>query len=152
MQTALTRWTTPDLFRDRLDRIFNQMLTQSFSPDVLLEPQGDVAARHWMPAVDIRETADSLLLVAELPGMTREDVQITLENNVLSIAGERKFEKDVKGESYHRLERSFGTFARSFSLPANVKTDKVEAVFKDGILTVTLPKVEEAKPRRVEIK
>jgi len=152
MQTALTRWTTPDLFRDRLDRIFNQMLTQSFSPDVLLEPQGDVTARRWMPAVDIRETADSLLLVAELPGMTREDVQITLENNVLSIAGERKFEKDVKGESYHRLERTFGTFARSFSLPANVKTDKVEAVFKDGILTVTLPKVEEAKPRRVEIK
>jgi HSP20 family protein len=152
MQTALTRWTTPDLFRDRLDRIFNQMLTQSFNPDVLLEPQGDVTARRWMPAVDIRETADSLLLVAELPGMTREDVQITLENNVLSIAGERKFEKDVKGESYHRLERTFGTFARSFSLPANVKTDKVEAVFKDGILTVTLPKVEEAKPRRVEIK
>jgi len=152
MQTALTRWTTPDLFRDRLDRIFNQMLTQSFSPDVLLEPQGDVTARRWMPAVDIRETTDSLLLVAELPGMTREDVQITLENNVLSIAGERKFEKDVQGESYHRLERTFGTFARSFSLPANVKTDKVEAVFKDGILTVTLPKVEEAKPRRVEIK
>jgi HSP20 family protein len=90
--------------------------------------------------------------VAELPGMTREDVQITLENNVLSIAGERKFEKDVKGESYHRLERTFGTFARSFTLPANVKTDKVEATFKDGVLTVTLPKVEEAKPRRVEIK
>lgn len=152
MQTALTRWTTPDLFRDRLDRIFNEMLTQSFSGDVLLDPQAALTSRRWMPAVDIRETADSLLLVAELPGMTREDVQITLENNVLSIAGERKFEKDVKGESYHRLERAFGSFARSFTLPANVKTDKVEAVFKDGVLTVTLPKVEEAKPRRVEIK
>ena len=102
--------------------------------------------------VDIRETEDALVLTVELPGLTREDVQITLENNMLTLAGERNFEKESKGETFHRIERSYGAFSRAFTLPANVKTDKVEAVFNDGLLQVTLPKVEESKPRKIEIK
>ena len=147
--TAITRWTPAnDVFRSPLDRFFNQAFNEFVSP---LEAE-EVSSRRFLPAVDIRETGDLLTLAAELPGLNREDVHITLENNVLTISGERKFEKDAKKENYHRIERSYGTFSRSFTLPANVKTDKVEAIFKDGVLMISLPKVDEAKPRKIEIK
>ena len=94
----------------------------------------------------------ALTLSAELPGISREDVQISIENSVLTISGERKFEKDTKEENYHRIERSYGAFSRSFTLPSNVKTDQVAASFKDGVLTIALPKADEAKPRKIEIK
>ncbi len=147
--TAITRWTPAnDVFRSPLDRFFNQAFNEFLTPAAAEE----VSSRRFLPAVDIRETGDVLTLAAELPGLNREDVQITVENNVLTIAGERKFEKDTKEENYHRIERSYGTFTRSFTLPANVKTEKVEASFKDGVLTISLPKVDEAKPRKIEIK
>jgi HSP20 family protein len=150
MQTGLTLWTpSGDVLRDRLERMFNQAFGDLTPTGVGSE---DVSTRRWAPAVDIRETDEALTLVAELPGLKREDVTITLENNVLTLSGERKFEKEAKQENYHRIERAYGSFARSFTLPNNVKADQVQAAFKDGVLSITLPKVEEAKPRKIEIK
>ena len=150
MTTGIIRWNPEaDLFRGRMDRMFNEMLQNVWG--VAPTSEG-VAPRAWAPAVDIRETEEALVLSAELPGLTREEVEITLDNNVLTLAGERKLEKDAKGETWHRVERAYGSFSRSFTLPASVRTDRVEAVFADGILTVTLPKMEESKPRRISIK
>ncbi len=150
MTAGLIRWNPEtDALRSRIDRLFNQMLSNTWSGETSAE---EVSTRRWLPAVDIRETDDALILFAELPGLTKEDVQITLENQVLTLAGERKFEKEAKGESYHRVERSYGAFTRSFTLPTNVKIEKVDASFEHGMLTVTLPKMEESKPRRISIR
>lgn len=88
----------------------------------------------------------------ELPGVSKDDVKITIESNILTIRGEKKQEKDVKQENYQRIERSYGSFQRSFTLPGTVKSDAIDAIFKDGVLTVTLPKAEEAKPKHIEVK
>jgi HSP20 family protein len=150
MTTAITRWSPEtDLVRNRFDRVFNQML-QDFWPGQLAGE--GVSGRAWMPAVDIRETEEALLFHVELPGMTKEQIDITVENNVLTIAGERKFEKETKGEEYHRLERSYGNFSRSFTLPTGVRTDKVDANFESGVLHIALPKQEGAKPRKIAIR
>lgn len=150
MTTGLIRWTPQtDLFRSRVSRLFDQAFDEFLSP---LSGSEELSSRGWLPPVDIRETDEALTLHAEIPGLTKDDVNITLENNVLTISGERKFEKDAKKDNYHRIERAYGAFSRSFSLPANVRTDQVRASFKDGVLTVSLPKAEEAKPRRIEIK
>jgi HSP20 family protein len=106
----------------------------------------------WSPAVDIREHEDAYLVEVELPGLTKDDVKITMENNILTIQGEKKHEKEEKRGDYHRTERVYGSFQRSFTLPSSVKNDKIEAQYKNGILTVTLPKVEEAKPKAIEVK
>jgi HSP20 family protein len=150
MTTGLIRWNPEsDLLRGRMDRLFNEMVQSVFSP---LPASEGVSPRAWAPPVDIRETDEALVLTAELPGMTKEDVEITLENSVLTLSGERKIEKDTKGETWHRVERAYGGFSRSFTLPATVRTDRVEAAFANGVLTVTLPKMEESKPRRISIK
>lgn len=146
MLNSMTRWnpnvlTTRDPFFRLMDSFLNQ--------DLL--PGEEVSNRTWMPPVDIQETADAYRLVAELPGMTREDINITLENNVLRLSGERKLEKDVKKESYQRVERTYGTFARAFTLPSQVNHDKVEAAFENGLLTIVVPKAEQAKPRKITI-
>lgn len=149
MTTGLTRWTPgSELFRDRFSRLFDQ----AFADFRNFETGEDVASRNWMPAVDISETDDALLLYAELPGMTKDDVDITLENNLLSIRGERKFEKEAQKENFHRIERTYGSFSRSFTLPSNVRSDEVKASFKDGLLHIEIPKAEEAKPRKISIK
>src|SRR6202034_3007172 len=101
--------------------------------------------------VDIQETADAYRIQAELPGLTKEDIHVTLENSVLRLSGERKWEKDVKKENYHRIERTYGSFARSFALPNQVSSDKVEASFANGVLSVVVPKAEAAKPRQISI-
>jgi len=101
--------------------------------------------------VDIYENGDNLVLKAELAGINPDDVEIRVENNTLYLKGKRKFEKEVKEQNYHRVERSYGTFARSFSLPNSVDADKVAANFKDGVLTLTMPKKEEAKPKTIKI-
>jgi len=106
----------------------------------------------WRPAVDIFETKDNMVLRAELPGMKKEDVKINLENNVLSLRGERRFDSEVKRENYQRIERAYGTFCRSFTLPTNVDKNRIEATYRDGVLEVTLPKSEEARPKQIEIK
>jgi HSP20 family protein len=148
MTTGLVRFNPEtDLFRGRMDRLFNQMLNAPWAP-VMSE---DVANRGFLPAVDIRETPEQLVIVAELPGLDKKDVNITIENQVLTIAGERQFEKETKDETCHRIERSYGSFTRSFTLPTNLKTDKVEAKFDKGVLTIQVPKTEETKPRKVNI-
>jgi HSP20 family protein len=106
----------------------------------------------WLPAVDLIEEDDQLLAKVELPGVTKDDVKITLQDNTLTIRGEKKQEKETKESNYHRLERSYGSFQRSFALPTSVKADKVEAQYKDGILTITMPKAEEARRKQIEVK
>ena len=106
----------------------------------------------WMPPVDIFQNGDQeLVLKAELPDMAREEIEITVENFVLTIKGDKKFASDVKEEQYHHVERRYGTFSRSFSLPQTVDAGKVAAEYKNGVLTVTLPKREESKPRQVKV-
>ncbi|HEX4963387.1 MAG TPA: Hsp20/alpha crystallin family protein [Thermoanaerobaculia bacterium] len=147
MLNTVTRWNPAylnlNLNREPLSRLFD-----TFFGDQHTE---DVANRGWLPPVDIQETDDSYRLLAELPGLTREDVEITLENNVLRLSGERKFEKDVKKESYQRIERTYGSFTRSFSLPHQVNAEGVQAAFENGVLTITVPKAEQAKPRKITI-
>jgi len=108
-------------------------------------------AGQWVPTVDIRETDDALLVQAELPGIEKKDVHLEVRDGVLTISGERRYEKDVKEENVHRVERAYGKFARSFSLPANVDADKVDATMKNGVLEVRLPKLERPKPKAITI-
>jgi HSP20 family protein len=105
----------------------------------------------WSPAVDIFETENEVVIKAELPGLQPEDIDIKLENNVLMLKGERRFEKETKNENYHRVELSYGNFTRSFSLPAFVDDSKVHAEYKNGLLRVVLPKKEQAKPKEIKI-
>lgn len=107
---------------------------------------------EWVPVVDITEDDKEYLIKAELPEVSKEDVKVTVENGRLSISGERKFAKEVKDKKYHRIERSYGSFLRSFTLPEAASADKVSADFKEGVLTVHLPKDEKACPRSVDVK
>ena len=109
------------------------------------------AARPWTPAVDILENEQSLVLKADIPGMTENEIGISIENGTLTLKGERKFEKQEDKAGYHRIERSYGTFARSFLLPDSVDAEHVAADYKNGLLTVTIPKKEVAKPRKIEV-
>lgn len=107
---------------------------------------------RWVPAVDIFENGkQELVLKAELPDMKREDIQVVFENSTLTLKGERKFDGDVKQEQFHRVERAYGTFSRSFSLPSTVDATRIAAEYKNGVLTVTLPFREEAKPRTINV-
>ena len=107
---------------------------------------------EWAPVVDISEDAKSYVIKAELPEVKKEDVHVTVENGVLTLSGERKFEKEEKGRKHHRIERSYGTFVRSFALPDNVDATKVNATYKDGLLTVSVAKSESAKPKQIEVR
>jgi HSP20 family protein len=144
---AIVRW---EPFSNLLtaQRDFDRLFKEAFNPFV---SEGDLSTRTWAPPVDIYENENDIVLKAELPGIEPKDVEVKVEDNTLYLKGERRFEKEVKNESYHRVERSYGSFARSFSLPNSISTDKVKAEFKDGLLTLTLPKREEAKPRTVKI-
>jgi len=127
----------------------NRMFDNVFRTDTR---DGDSDFTTWTPAVDIAEHDDQFVVKVELPGVNKDDVKITLENNILTIRGEKKQEKETKKENYHRVERSYGSFQRSFTLPTTVKSDKIDAVYKDGILQIALPKAEEAKPKQIEVK
>jgi len=111
-----------------------------------------VATGDWSPRVDISETDDSFVIKAEVPDVKKDDVKVTVDNGILTVSGERKQEKEEKGKKFHRVERYYGSFARSFTLPDNVDETKVKATFKDGMLTLTLPKTEEPKPKAIEVK
>ena len=123
-------------------RLFQDSVARMFS-----EP----SARPWSAGVDILENENDLVLKADVPGVEPKDIDIRMENGTLTIKGERKFENDGSHKGYHRIERSYGSFARSFALPDTVNPDKVKADFKNGVLTVTLPKKEVAKPRAVKV-
>ncbi|MGA3027225.1 MAG: Hsp20/alpha crystallin family protein [Bryobacteraceae bacterium] len=111
----------------------------------------DAQVRPWTPAVDIFETENELVLKADVPDVDMKDIDIRMENGTLAIKGERKFENEKKEKGFHRVERSYGTFARYFTLPDTVEADKVKADYKNGVLTITLPKKEVAKPRQIRI-
>jgi HSP20 family protein len=148
---AIVRWEPfRDLLslQDRMNRLFDESYrsTQRGTSDDEWALGGS-----WAPAVDIYEQGTNIVLKAELPGVDPKDVDIRLENNVLSLRGQRKLEGEVKRESYHRVERSYGAFSRSFTLPTVVDQASIKAEFKDGMLQVTLPKREEAKPKQIQI-
>ena len=146
---AIVRWQP---FRDLLatEREFDRIFREAFSP-LFTEREGELSTRAWAPAVDIFETEDNIVLKAEVPGVEPKDVEVRVEDNTLYLKGERKFEKETKEENYHRIERSYGSFARSFALPNSIDGEKVAAEYKDGLLTLTLPKREEAKPKTIKI-
>ncbi len=131
--------------QERFNQLFNEAFGRAFGD------LQEVTPRTWAPAVDIYETDENLVLQAELPGINPDDVDIRIEDNTLYLKGERKFEKEVKEGNLHRVERSYGTFTRSFTLPGSINVDKVKAEYKNGILTLTMPKREEAKPKTIKI-
>jgi len=131
--------------REEMDRLFNQFVRRGDGEE------GSWVRGMWAPLVDIYETDDAFVLKVELPGFTKEDVQIELHNNRLTIRGERKQETEAKEDQYHRRERAYGRFERSFVLPTMIDADKVMANFKNGILELRLPKSEAAKPKRIAI-
>jgi HSP20 family protein len=144
---AIVRWEPfRDLVatQDRFNRLFNDAFSRAFG-------ESELGTQSWTPAVDIYETEHNLVLKAELPGVEPKDVEARVEDGTLYLKGERKFEKEVKEENFHRVERSYGSFVRSFTLPGSVDAEKVSAEYKDGILTLTMPKKEEAKPKTIKI-
>jgi len=127
----------------------NRLLNLSWNHDLTGE---DLKEGLWQPAVDIFETADAIVIKAELPDVDQKDIEVRIEDNTLTLKGERKHEgEEVKKENYHRIERYFGSFQRSFSLPANIQQDNVSASCDKGVLTITLPKKEETKPKQIKV-
>jgi HSP20 family protein len=146
---ALMRW---DPFREladvqeRVNRVLGDFYGRRGEDDVMRRGA-------WIPAVDIYEDPNhELVIKAEIPDMRREDIDIRVENNTLTISGEKKLDNEVKDDQYHRVERAYGQFTRSFSLPATINTDKVSADYKNGVLSIRLPLREEAKPRQIQVK
>ena len=149
---ALIRWSprTWDPFgglstlQERVNSLFEETLPST-------RKEEDLNLGTFYPAVDIKEGDKEIALKAELPGMKKEDVHIDVNDGAITLRGERKFEKEDKKENYHRIERSYGSFHRSFTLPSTVDVENIKAKYKDGVLEVTLPKTEEAKPKSIPI-
>ena len=149
----LVRYQRPDLawtgfgrlssLRDELDRLFESPWTELARTSQLLS--------GWIPALDVHEDKDNFVVHAELAGMKREDIDVSLHDGALSISGERKTENKYEEAEVYRTERFFGKFQRTVTLPASVAADKVKAQYKDGVLTITLPKTEEAKPKQIDV-
>jgi HSP20 family protein len=130
---------------ERLNRVFERATLAGNGKEALF-------SFDWQPSVDIAETPEAFEIKAELPDVKKEDVKVFIENGELRISGERKQEKEEKGKKFHRIERSYGSFARSFTLPENVDDAKLTAEYKDGVLNVRLPKTEQAKPKSIAVK
>lgn len=130
------------------DPLANFRLFEDAFTRMLTEPQSN---RPWSPAVDIYETDNELVLKADLPDVDQKSIDVRVENQTLTIAGERKFEKEENVKGFHRIERSYGTFVRSFAVPNTFDTEKIGAAFKNGVLSVSLPKKEAAKPRQIKV-
>lgn len=144
----LTRFDRFDPFeelgtlRDRMDRIMSRLTG---------ETEEDLFPSKWAPIADVVETKDAIIMKVELPGLNEKDVNVEIENNVLTLRGERQLEKETEEKGYRRIERSYGTFNRAFTLPPNVDTTKIAAFFNNGLLEVTIPKKEAAKPRAIAV-
>jgi len=141
---AIVRWEPAgelaSMEIDRLNRMFSDLYGEAFSRS------------SWVPAVDIYETDEhEVVLKAELPEMKREDINLTFENGVLTLKGERDFEQETKKENYHRIERRHGSFSRSFTLPNTVDASRISAAYRDGVLTIRLPQRDEAKPKQIAV-
>lgn len=143
---ALIRWDPYrelSTFAERFNRAFGSMQAR--------ERDEEVGLGAWMPPVDIAEDREKITLTAELPGFKESDVQIQMEGNLLTIRGDRKFEEEKEGRNYHRVERSYGQFIRSFTLPNNVDRENIRARFNSGLLEVEMPKREDSKPKQIKI-
>jgi HSP20 family protein len=144
---AIIRW---DPFRDivtlreKMNRLFEDAVTARGE-------EKEMISSTWTPSVDIYETENEIILTAEVPGIDEKDIDIKIENNTLSLQGERKFEKETKEENYHRIERSYGSFFRSFTIPHNVDQDRIEAEHESGVLRILMPKKPETKPKKVKV-
>jgi HSP20 family protein len=136
-------WPTAWNMGDEINRVFEQF-GNSFG--WIAEPG------RYAPAMDVRETDEAYIVEADVPGMKKDDIHLEVADNVLTITGERKDEKEEKDKNYHRIERHFGSFVRSVAIPGGIDSNKVSAKFENGVLTVTLPKPEESRPRRIEVK
>jgi HSP20 family protein len=147
----MIRWqpiNRPATWNTGVDRLFNEFMGRTFR-----EMDSETAScGSWSPAVNILESEEGIVITADLPGLKAEDVEVTVDNGVLTIKGERTLEEAAEGETYHRVERSYGSFERSFSIPNSVDPKKIEARFVNGEMTVTLPKRDESKPRSVKVK
>jgi len=132
------------------DRL-SQLLSQPFGPWERITGGGELTATNFIPAVDVYEDEHNITLTAELPGVNEKDVNISLENGVLTVSGERKMENEENKENFHRIERSYGRFIRTFTLPPTVDPDNVNAEFNNGVLEIRLAKREEAKPKQIKI-
>ncbi len=144
---AIIRWDPfKDLvtLREKMNRLFEETFTGRGE-------EKDLISGTWTPSVDIYETENALVLTAEVPGIKGDDIEIKIEDNTLILQGQRKFEKETKEENYHRIERSYGSFYRSFTLPNSVDQDKIQAEHENGILKVTMPKKPELKPKKVKV-
>jgi HSP20 family protein len=145
---TLTKWDPfKDLLtlQDRMNRLFDESVRNVKTGDEAL------SSAIWSPAVDIYETDDEVVVKAELPEVNQKDIDIQIENNTLTLRGERKFNKETKKENFHRIERSYGTFSRSFTLPGTIDQEKINADYKDGILKISMPKREETKPKQIKV-
>ena len=145
---AIVRWEPfRDLItlQDRMNRMFDERFGRVQAGDI------NMVTGAWSPAVDIYETDHNIIVKAELPEMKEKDIDIRLENDTLTLKGERKFEKETREENYHRVERAYGAFSRSFTLPTSVDQDKISAEYKDGVLKITLPKKVETKPKQIKV-
>jgi len=147
---ALTKWNPFREMENLQHRLFS--LWNPLSSQRTGYGEETMTLSEWCPLVDIREDKQEYLIKAELPEVKKEDIHVAVENGVLSIRGERKFEKEVNDQRYHRVERAYGTFERTFSLPDDADAAKVKAEFKEGLLTVHLGKSEAAKPKQIEVK
>jgi len=146
--TTIVRWDPyreVGTLQERMNRLFDEVWGRGRRED-------ESVTGNWMPSVDVKETRDSLQIFAELAGIDPKDVEVTVESGVLTLKGSRSFEKAVEGESYHRVERAYGSFERSFTLPTNVDAEKIQATYRHGVLQLSLPKREEAKPKSIAIK
>jgi HSP20 family protein len=143
MVNTLMRWNPFSEIR-RLQDEMNRLFDTSFG-------EQEIGAVGWVPPVDIEETADGIRVTAEVPGMKKEDIRVEFENGLLTIRGERTRETKTEEKNFHRVERSYGTFVRTFRLPASVNAEKIAASYADGVLTLEVPKTEAAKARRIEI-
>ncbi len=146
---TLVRWDPFRELEEMSDRL-NRMISNPALPRT--NGKESMVVADWAPFVDISETDGGYQIKAEIPDVKKEDVKVTLEDGVLTIQGERKHEKEDKGKKYHRVERSYGSFVRSFTLPDLVDEEKVKADFKDGVLNLQIPKSEKAKPKAIEVK
>jgi HSP20 family protein len=149
VRDTLVRW---DPFRDlvsiqdELNRLFGRTFTGN------IEPMRPAAAGSWMPSMDVYETSDKIVATLDLPGIEPGDVEVSVEDSTLTVTGSRAFSSEVKEEEYHRVERRYGSFTRSITLPQTADTDKVEASFDKGVLTIEVPKVERAKPKKIQVR
>ncbi|MGE5189960.1 MAG: Hsp20/alpha crystallin family protein [Gemmatimonadota bacterium] len=146
---AIIRWVDPFKELSAIHERMNQLFDETFPPAGGSEAVP--AAAMWSPAVDIYESGDDIVVKAEVPGIGRDEIAVEVKDGMLTLRGERKFEKEEKEENYHRIERSYGTFVRSFALPSSADAEKVQAALREGVLEVRIGKKEQAKPRKVKV-